>query len=828
MRPFRLSCLLIFTFAAPALSQDHRIPPVPDLRELIQTPQSEFAEIVRRYEADRGSLHRTYTVLISPDRTRRMLRFHRTWLKAIEGINSTTLSEPAKDDRRKLIETIQNDLKQLEELHQRNVSILPLLPFAQTIAELEDDRRLMRPADAMKVAGKVDNIRHQIAEVRGRLSKNPLPVKSTLLAAAEMIVHLRNVFRHWYSYYNGYDPVFTWWLTEPYKDADTALGEYLILLRDTLAPAAQESKDIKSQASLASFPTDDPEPLPNLISMLREPVSELRPVILRYVQDRAIALGRRSQMPGAPPPPRSIDRLRELVTYHKQWHESLNRIEFDLLSLDGQIDYYLLRNHLAREIARWERQIKTQETAASLISFEKPILDFVAANNGKHSAEEINKSLHHIRQLLNKTYHDLKTAPLDFDTAAEAARRLPLLKASLAEWHDRLSKDGSGENVQLVRENYRALQNQLDTLSTYLREQGAPRKDVSGIEGRPIGRDALVSELRHEFIPYTPEELIAIAEKEYHWSLDEMKKASRELGFGDDWKKALEKVKTSYVEPGKQPPLIRQLADEAVQFLHSHRLVTIPPLCQETWRSEMMPPQRQLFSPFFTGGEVISIAYPTNTMSHSAKLQSLRGNNIHFSRATVHHELIPGHHLQGFMASRHKNYRGIFSTPFWTEGNALYWEFLLYQMGFPQTPEDRIGFLTWRMHRSARVIFSIQYHLGKLTPQQCIDYLVTAVGFERDNATAEVRRSFSGGYGPLYQLSYLVGGLQFWELRQEMLRDMKMNECEFHDALLREGRIPVALLRAKLRGDKLTKDADLTWRFYPKLASPTRFVEGPR
>jgi hypothetical protein len=61
-----------------------------------------------------------------------------------------------------------------------------------------------------------------------------------------------------------------------------------------------------------------------------------------------------------------------------------------------------------------------------------------------------------------------------------------------------------------------------------------------------------------------------------------------------------------------------------------------------------------------------------------------------------------------------------------------------------------------------------------------------------------------------------------------MLRDMKMNECEFHDALLLEGRIPVALLRAKLRGDKLTKDADLTWRFYPKLDSPTRFVEGPR
>ena len=38
-------------------------------------------------------------------------------------------------------------------------------------------------------------------------------------------------------------------------------------------------------------------------------------------------------------------------------------------------------------------------------------------------------------------------------------------------------------------------------------------------------------------------------------------------------------------------------------------------------------------------------------MSHDAKMQSLRGNNVHFARAMVHHELILGHHLQQFMAS---------------------------------------------------------------------------------------------------------------------------------------------------------------------------------
>lgn len=52
---------------------------------------------------------------------------------------------------------------------------------------------------------------------------------------------------------------------------------------------------------------------------------------------------------------------------------------------------------------------------------------------------------------------------------------------------------------------------------------------------------------------------------------------------------------------------------------------------------------------------------------------SLHGNNPHFARAVLHHELIAGRSLQQFMNDRHKSYRH-FHTPFWTEGWALYWE----------------------------------------------------------------------------------------------------------------------------------------------------------
>jgi uncharacterized protein (DUF885 family) len=229
---------------------------------------------------------------------------------------------------------------------------------------------------------------------------------------------------------------------------------------------------------------------------------------------------------------------------------------------------------------------------------------------------------------------------------------------------------------------------------------------------------------------------------------------------------------------------------------------------------EMMSPQRQLLNPFFTGGEVISVSFPTHTMSHEAKLQSMRGNNIPFARATVHHELIPGHHLQSFMTARYRSHRGLFTTPFWTEGWALYWEMVLYDRGFPGTPEGRVGFLVWRMHRCARIIFSLGFHLGQMSPQECIDYLVQRVGFERDNATAEVRRSFAGSYGPLYQAAYMLGGLQIRALRKELVDSGKMSERAFHDAILKENRIPIAMVRASLTGQQLPRDYTPDWKFY--------------
>jgi uncharacterized protein (DUF885 family) len=368
---------------------------------------------------------------------------------------------------------------------------------------------------------------------------------------------------------------------------------------------------------------------------------------------------------------------------------------------------------------------------------------------------------------------------------------------------------------------YHEADDALKAYASYLREQvaGVSAEDKTTVLGMPVGRAALLAQLQDENIPYTPEELIAAAKVEMAWCQKEMLKASRELGFGDDWHKALEQVKTRYVEPGKQPELIRDLAIEGEEFAEKNNLVTVPELAKETWRMEMMKPENQLVNPFFTGGDKITVSYPTDTMEYDQRLMSMRGNNIDFSRATVFHELIPGHWLQQFSEGRYRPYRTLFDTGFWVEGNALYWEMVYWDKGFHKTPEQRIGALFWRMHRCARVIFSLSFHLGNMTAQQAVDYLVSEVGHERDNAVAEVRRSVNGTYDPLYQCAYLLGALQFRALHHELVDGGKMQDRAFNDAVLHENVMPVAYLRAILSHEKFTRDWSPHWRFLPEPAA---------
>ncbi len=543
-----------------------------------------------------------------------------------------------------------------------------------------------------------------------------------------------------------------------------------------------------------------------------EPPSRLRGVIEKFDKDR----GSIDRFYTAATSPNRVNRFRQLYT---DYVGMLGRLNYSSLNLDEQIDYVLFRNYLdheQKELARFEKQIAEMSRilpfAVSINDLEDSRRRLESVDPAKTAAllNDLSKQIDDTQKALEENRDKPKRT-----VANRAVRTLAGLRVTLRNWYN-FHNSYDPVFTWWNAEPYKAVEDSLQKYSEFIVQKlvGISPTDKTTIIGDPIGRDALLDELAFEMIPYSPEELVEIANKEFAWSEAEMKKASRDMGFGDDWKKALEAVKQKYVEPGKQPELIRAQAMEAIEYVEKHDLVTVPRLARESWRMEMMSPERQLQSPFFLGGETILVSYPTSSMTHEQKMMSMRGNNPHFTHAVTHHELIPGHHLQRYMNQRFRPYRELFRTPFWGEGWALYWEFLLWDRGFNKSPEDRVGALFWRMHRCARIIFSLSFHLEKMSPQEAVDFLVDRVGHERDNAAAEVRRSFAGDYGPLYQVAYMMGGLQFYNLHREFVGGKKISDRQFHDAVLKEGPIPVEMVRAILTKEKPAKDHKPAWRFY--------------
>ena len=556
-------------------------------------------------------------------------------------------------------------------------------------------------------------------------------------------------------------------------------------------------------------------PAQRRIGMIPVGASELRDTVALYSTDRA-ALGRRWTVEYSPA------RRARHATFYADWRTRLGRIDFDRLSQEGRIDYVLLDTRVKAEQAQLRREEKQAAEMAALVPFAGTITDLEEKRRRFEpvDAPGAGRALSRLAATADSLTRAVRARPANSATRPErivalrAVGYLDDLQTTMRNWH----RFYSGYDPVFTWWTADPMRRAGTALTAY---QKAIREAIIGqregqeepIIGDPIGLEGLREDLAAEKIAYEPQDLIDLAEREFAWIEAEQKKAAREMGFGDDWRAALEKVKQAYVAPGEQPELIRRLAREAVQFITAKDLVTVPPLADEIWRMEMMTPRQQLVSPFFLGGEVILVSYPTDSMQHDDKLMSMRGNNPHFSMATVHHELIPGHHLQGYMTSRYNTHRGAFGTPFWTEGWSLWWEMLLWDQGFPRTPEDRMGMLFWRSHRLARIIFSLKVHLGQMTPQEAVEMLVTRVGHERANAEAEVRRSFNGSYSPLYQAAYMMGGLQIRALHRELVGGGRMTNREFHDAILQGGRMPIEMVRARLMGTPLTRDYTPRWKF---------------
>lgn len=173
-----------------------------------------------------------------------------------------------------------------------------------------------------------------------------------------------------------------------------------------------------------------------------------------------------------------------------------------------------------------------------------------------------------------------------------------------------------------------------------------------------------------------------------------------------------------------------------------------------------------------------------------------------FSVPTLtYHEAVPGHHLQGAIALGQKSplILSVFYSNAYAEGWALYAEALAKEMGlYDSDPFGDLGRLRDELHRAVRLVVDTGMHAKKWSREQAIDYMVKTEGAHPSEAESEIERYV---VWPGQALGYKIGMLKIEELRKHAREELgdAFDIRAFHDAVLKEGPVPLPILEANIR-----------------------------
>jgi len=178
----------------------------------------------------------------------------------------------------------------------------------------------------------------------------------------------------------------------------------------------------------------------------------------------------------------------------------------------------------------------------------------------------------------------------------------------------------------------------------------------------------------------------------------------------------------------------------------------------------------------------------------------LRARPLYVAEALAFHEGVPGHHLQIMRTQENTALsgfrRGLAITVF-TEGWGLYAERLGKDVGFYTDPYSDFGRLTYEIWRAVRLVVDSGVHAFGWTREQAIAYMADNTGFQRGPATAETDRHITeAGQG----LAYTFGMLKILDLRARAETQLgpRFDIRDFHEAILRQGPLPLDLLEREV------------------------------
>jgi uncharacterized protein (DUF885 family) len=330
-------------------------------------------------------------------------------------------------------------------------------------------------------------------------------------------------------------------------------------------------------------------------------------------------------------------------------------------------------------------------------------------------------------------------------------------------------------------------------LQNYMTNTYAPKaRKTDGIGGAPGGKEAYAILVRRlTTTNTTPEEIHKTGEAELQRLEAEMLATARETGFTGTLAEFEKKLSA-------MPEQHFHSKEEMLTYCRNAAKIIEPELPNLFRRIPLMlygiraiPPDREAATASNAQAPAPDGSVPgwfnLNTYEPEKQVR-------YDKQALVLHEAVPGHVFQGSIARSLTNlpeFRKFYGNSAYAEGWALYAESLGSQLGLYRDPYDRFGRLASERFRAARLVVDTGIHSEGWTREQ-------AIAFFKEHAPevslAEVDRYISW---PGQALSYKMGQLTIMGLRKEAEQKLgaKFDIREFHDVILRDGALPLELLK---------------------------------
>src|SRR5215469_6195436 len=288
---------------------------------------------------------------------------------------------------------------------------------------------------------------------------------------------------------------------------------------------------------------------------------------------------------------------------------------------------------------------------------------------------------------------------------------------------------------------------------------------------------------------------------------DEFKKTAAQIDSKRSPAEVMESLSSVHPAADQVLPTVASGLASIRNYVVAHHIVTIPsdvmPMVRET------PPYARATTfasmdspgPFEKSTEAFYyVTLPDPSWPDLKKQQLLAFFSPTSISDTSVHEVFPGHYVQ-FLNNRHNPdiVRLIYGSGADIEGWGLYCEQVMLDEGLHDAdPKYRLAQLQMALMRACRYLAGIRMHTKGMTVDQAAKFFEENAYQTPHNAMVEALR---GTEDPGY-LRYQLGKLMILKLREDVRQRQgaAFDLGKFHDAFLKQGAIPIKLIRRAMLG----------------------------